>query len=222
MPLNFNHIARYYNILSRLVFGNSIHKAQLQFLDRIPQDSTVLIIGGGSGKFLKEICGLPKSRIKKILYVEYSAEMIRLSKEAIKDIPGSNLVEFRLGTEADIKNEETFDVVITHCFLNLFEGSQLRSVMEKINSHLKPGGIWLFSDFRLGHHSFHKIWQALLIKIMYLFFRITTGLQNKELEKFDELFIEMGLIKKEEKFFYSEMIYAAHYIKKSRPFNASS
>ncbi|HXA02171.1 MAG TPA: class I SAM-dependent methyltransferase [Cytophagaceae bacterium] len=225
MLLNFDHIARYYNILSTIVFGSSIHKAQLQFLDRIPENSNVLIIGGGSGKFLKEFCCWPvggqsremliKSRIKKILYVEYSAEMIRLSKEAIGVIPENKLVEFRLGTEADLRNDEVFDVVITHCFLNLFEGLQLRSVMNKINSHLTPGGIWLFSDFRISSNRFHKIWQGLLTKIMYLFFRITTGLQNKNLEKFDDLFIAMQLIKVEEKFFYAKMISAVHYQKGS-------
>jgi tRNA (cmo5U34)-methyltransferase len=223
MSLNFDHIAKYYNILSKVIFGNAIHKAQLQFLDTIPQASTVLIIGGGSGKFLKEFCCWPvggqaremliKSRIKKILYVEYSAEMIRLSKEAIRDIPESSIVEFRLGTEANISSEETFDVVITHCFLNLFAGLQLRSVMQKINSHLKPGGAWLFSDFRISSNKFHKIWQNLLLKIMYFFFRVTVGLQNKKLEKFDGIFINMDFIKKAEQFFYLEMISAAHYQK---------
>src|SRR4051812_8308924 len=103
MPLNFDHIARYYNILSIIVFGNAIHKAQTQFLDRIPDGSSVLIIGGGSGKFLREM--LIKRRFNKILYVEYSAEMIRLSKEAIRNFPENNLVEFRLGTEASIYSE---------------------------------------------------------------------------------------------------------------------
>jgi tRNA (cmo5U34)-methyltransferase len=211
MTLNFDHIARYYNILSRIVFGNAIHKAQLQFLDRIPESSSVLIIGGGSGKFLREI--LMKCQVKKILYVEHSAEMVRFSKKAIEGISQGSLVEFRLGTEADIGDEKIFDIVITHFFLNLFSGQQLRSAMNNINFHLKPGGIWLFSDFRISSNWFHKIWQTLLLKIMYLFFRITTGLQNKTLEKFDDSFSQMKFLKVEEKFFYAGMISAVHYQK---------
>jgi tRNA (cmo5U34)-methyltransferase len=211
MLLNFDLVARYYNILSRIVFGSSIHNAQIQFLDSIPQDSNVLIIGGGSGKFLREL--LLKCTVKKILYVEHSPKMIYLSRKMIEDIPERQLVEFRQGTEADIGNEEMFDVVITHCFLNLFARLPLQTLMTKINSHLKAGGVWLFSDFRISSNSFHKIWQALLLKTMYLFFRITAGLQNKTLEKFDDFFATISLVKVKEKFFYAAMINSVLYKK---------
>jgi spermidine synthase len=190
-----------------LVFGHSIHKAQIEFLSEVPQNSNVLIIGGGSGKFLRDL--LIKSPVMKVVYIESSAKMIKLSREAIRDVHGSDRVEFRTGTESDIRDEELFDVVITHFFLNLFHGTDLRNVAGKLYSHLKPGGIWLFSDFRINNNGLRRIWQNLLLRIMYLFFKITTGLMNNTLESFNTLFHAIGLVKVHEKFFYAGMISAS-------------
>src|SRR3954467_9940136 len=100
MSANFNFIARYYNFLSGLIFGKSIHKAQLFYINQIPDDAIVLIVGGGSGKFLYDF--LLRKRVNKILYVESSAEMLRLSEAKIKDISHRHIVEFRSGTHEDI------------------------------------------------------------------------------------------------------------------------
>jgi tRNA (cmo5U34)-methyltransferase len=208
---NFDHIAPYYNLLAKLVFGNSIHKAQLQFLDEIAPNSDVLVIGGGSGKFLRDL--LLRCKVRRILYVESSAEMIRASKKAISGIKQSACVEFLTGTEADIPADTFFDVVITHCFLNVFHGEELRNLVKELLAHLKPGGLWLFSDFRISSHWFHRIWQRGLISLMYCFFRVTAGLKNKTLENFDKLLGSMKLIKLEEKFFHGGMINSVCYRK---------
>jgi tRNA (cmo5U34)-methyltransferase len=211
VPSDFDHIAPYYNLLSRLVFGSSVHRAQLQYLDKISSEANVLIIGGGSGRFLKDV--LLNRQFKKILYIESSAEMIRLSKEAIAGVEQSDHVEFITGTQADIPNAAMFDVVITHCFLNVFQGDALKEVMHKLESHLKPGGFWLFSDFRISSHGSHRIWQRVLIRLMYFFFRITAGLKSNTLENFDEMFSSMKVIKLKEKVFYAGMISSACYRK---------
>jgi tRNA (cmo5U34)-methyltransferase len=211
MSGNFDRIAPYYNQISKLVFGNSIHQAQIQFLDKLPSQATVLIIGGGSGRFLKDL--LLNTQVKKVLYIEGSAEMIRLSKKAIAGIEQSDRVAFITGTQADIPDAAMFDVVITHCFLNVFQGDDLKELANKLESHLKPGGFWLFSDFRISSHGFHGIWQRALLWLMYLFFRITAGLKNSRLESFDELFSAMRVIRLEENFFYAGMISSACYRK---------
>ncbi|MFL5729548.1 MAG: class I SAM-dependent methyltransferase [Cytophagaceae bacterium] len=211
MAANFDFIASYYDSLSRLVFGDSIHRSQMQFLNTIPENSKVLIIGGGSGRFLKDL--LLKFQVRNVLYVEHSAEMIRLSKKAIVNIQGSSAVQFRHGTEEDLKADEVFDVVITPFIFNLFERKQLSAFAGKLNLHLKQGGIWLFSDFKISENRFHKVWQKLLLKTMYIFFKYIAGLKNSRLEKFDDAFNEMGLVKMEDRFFYAGMIYSAWYRK---------
>ena len=140
--------------------------------------------------------------------------MIRLSRKSIAGIEQSDRVEFITGTEVDIPDAAMFDVVITHCFLNIFQGDTLKQIAHKLESHLKPGGSWLFSDFRLNSYGFHRIWQRTLICLMYIFFRITAGLKNSTLENFNELFGSMQVIKLEEKFFYAGMISSACYRKK--------
>ncbi|RZL54089.1 MAG: methyltransferase type 12, partial [Pedobacter sp.] len=72
---NYDKIANQYDTLSRLVFFKSQVNAQINQLHNIPKDSSVLIVGGGTGWILEEIVKLHPSGIK-IIYVEISAKML--------------------------------------------------------------------------------------------------------------------------------------------------
>lgn len=201
---NFNYISGFYDSLGFLVFGNSLKNSQLHFLSKIPPNSKVLVVGGGTGWFLEEL--LKTNSIKEVLYIESSSEMMRLSQKRVEGNNHETEIKFINSPLEKISLQEKFDVIITNYFLDLFNEEQLKIIVPKLYSHLNTNGLWLISDFKISPKTFHKAWQRCLLKIMYLFFRITSGVEATHLSDFHILLEELKLKKiNSEEFFYGMM-----------------
>jgi len=203
---NFDSVASVYDQLARLVFGKAIDRAQDCLLDQIPPLATVLIFGGGSGRVAEQV--LLTNPQAKITYIEASQKMLDLTKDRLKDFPHSQ-VDLILGSEQFLlKFHDQFDVVITQFILDVYERADLQKVMALIDQSLKQSGKWIFADFILSSRWYRRWWQWLLVKIMYLFFAITAGLQARSLLDFRANFNDLGWEVKECKLFYADMISA--------------
>jgi len=77
---NYNGIAKFYDMLSRIVFQKSIIKAQVYLIQFISEGDKIIIVGGGTGWILEEISRLEKKNIS-VVYVEKSSAMIDLAKK---------------------------------------------------------------------------------------------------------------------------------------------
>ena len=204
MSANFDRVAPFYDRLAQWVFGDSIRASQAYFLKEIRQGSKVLILGGGTGNILQDLDQL--ARKMQVTYLESSGEMLRLSREKL---PFKFLsVRFIQGTEKNIPPGE-FDVVITAFFLDVFDESKLPEIMETLYDHLANGGIWLQTDFTRTRVP----WQRLLVKGMYLFFRVFTNLPGKKLLDFSSRFSQFNLKMKAYHHFFSNMIMTVVYEK---------
>jgi tRNA (cmo5U34)-methyltransferase len=193
----FDAIAKMYDGLARIVFGRSIRNAQLYFLNQIPIDADILILGGGTGWILNEILKLNPSC--RIWYVEASAQMISRSK---KRAEGYSNIYFVHGTEDDIPSAQNFDVVITNFYLDLFANEKLPEVIDKILPRLKTDFRWLATDFI----DEGKWWQRTMLKLMYSFFAITANIASRQLPDWCVIFENSGLHQIDSKLFYSGFI----------------
>ena len=72
---NFDSIAPFYDFLVKLVFGKKIWEAQRTHLNEIPENGSVLILGGGPGRILES---LPANI--NVTYLELSSKMIERAK----------------------------------------------------------------------------------------------------------------------------------------------
>ena len=201
-PGGFDRIATVYDRLARLVFGDAIQKAQEYFLNDIPLESKVLILGGGTGAFLAKL--LEWQPTCEVWYIEASEKMLKLSEEKANH---SDRVYFIHGTENSIPSEIQFDVVITNFYLDLFSDELLDSVLEKIQKVCKPDTVWLVTDFIYGK----KWWQFVLLKIMYFFFQITCGIETTRLPNWNQGLLRRSLIKKKSELFFGKFIEATVY-----------
>src|SRR5690606_36541140 len=105
----FNRVARYYDVLKRIIFGTSIDDCQVYYLTALPDEGNILIVGGGSGAMLAAL--LDARPACSIWYVEASSEMIRMADARIH--PGArHRVAFVHGTNEELPTGVRFDCVI--------------------------------------------------------------------------------------------------------------
>lgn len=173
MPANYDNSAWFYDKLSRLVYGDALIKAQVYLVQFIPENATVLIVGGGSGWILEEIAKIHPAGLR-ITYVEVSSKMIALAK---KRNAGGNEVTFSNKAVEDLSFETGFDLVLTPFLFDSFSYQTMKSVFEHIHALLRPAGIWLYSDFR----STGKWWQQVMLKTMLKFFKLVCNIEASQL-----------------------------------------
>ncbi|MHB8261402.1 MAG: class I SAM-dependent methyltransferase [Bacteroidia bacterium] len=198
---NYNSIARFYDVLSKLVFNSSIQKAQIGLLPLIPAKCKLLIVGGGTGWILEEITKLYPSNLE-ITYIDSSSKMIKYAK---KRSYASNNIRFMEATIESISLQaNSFDIIITSFFADGFSQLNWQQVFTKLDASLQPKGIWLYTDFQLNAQS--PLWQRLLIKLLYLFFKITCRIQTQQLPAVEGCFSSYELISK--RMYFSNFIIA--------------
>lgn len=183
--INFDSVAPFYDRLSKWVFGNKIKSAQIDSLSFIPSGSKILIVGGGTGWILEEISKIHPLGLM-ITYIDNSSKMIQLSKKrslAFNDVEFINeLIE---NVKLDLK---MYDVILTPFLLDCLVQNELEAVFRKMENSLKHNGIWIDVDFYLTTNS--NLWHKILIRLMYLFFKITCNVQSSRLPNTKNYFAE--------------------------------
>lgn len=196
----FNTIAPYYDRLAKIIFGNAIVKAQADNLDLISANANVLVLGGGTGKWLGEL--LQINGTCRIWYIEASSIMLA---EAVKINSGWDRIEFIHGTHEDIPVID-FDVVITHFFVDMFSKGQLSLLTEGLIKKMNSGGLWLVADFVN-----QKLWHRLFLKLMYFCFRVVGAIELKSLVNWDEVIRSKSFLIKKSTTYYGDFIHSNVY-----------
>ncbi|MCW3108892.1 MAG: hypothetical protein JWQ09_3398 [Segetibacter sp.] len=207
MKGNYNNVATFYDRLSRFIFGDAIVNAQKLLVQSIDANSTILIIGGGTGWILEEIAKKHSEGLH-ITYVEISEKMIALSKK--RDF-GSNKVIFINKSIQDIQINQRFDIVITPFLLDNFSTGTTNIVFGKVHQCLLPDGLWLFADFQLTKDT--HFWQKTLLKTMYFFFKFLCGIEANRLPDTNTLFEKYQYKKLSSKSFFKNFICSLVYKK---------
>jgi ubiquinone/menaquinone biosynthesis C-methylase UbiE len=207
MAANYNNSAWFYDRLSRLIYGNALINAQVYLLQYIPAGSNILIIGGGTGWILEEITKIHPAGLN-ITYVEVAPAMMGLSQ---KRRIGLNKVIFMNNAVESIALQPGFDVIITPFLFDNFKEQTLQKVFEHIHPSIKPKGLWLNADFQLTG----KWWQQLLLKSMFLFFRILCCIEASSLPDIEQQFEKYSYESIAGAFFYGDFIISKVYRKKA-------
>jgi ubiquinone/menaquinone biosynthesis C-methylase UbiE len=202
---NYDNSAWFYDRLSRVVFGRALIKAQTTFLHLIPANARVLIAGGGTGWIIEELAKIHPSGLH-ITYVELSKNMLALAR---KRNVGNNTVIYINAPVEDAGLNQSFDALITPFLLDSLPVPVLHKVISTCYSLLKPGSLWLNTDFQLSG----KWWQKPLLNSMYLFFKIIGCVDTVELPEIKKQFVVQGLKPINEQVFFGEFIVSMVYRK---------
>ncbi|KAA9356729.1 class I SAM-dependent methyltransferase [Larkinella humicola] len=195
----FDGIAPFYDALSRLVFGNSLRKAQVYWLGSVPQKADILVLGGGSGWLLSRILAVCDPR--SVLYIDASPVMISLAKKEVKN---DSRVIFRVGTETAIWPGDGVDVLFTPFVLDLFTEERLQTqLLPRLLDCLHRDGYWFCCDFDQPVYG----WQRLLLWAQYRFFRTLSHIEAHRLPHWLTLLNSLPSLRPvESKAFFGKMI----------------
>lgn len=187
----FDRLAPFYDLLAAVGMSGQIHRSQVALLPRSPRASRALIVGGGTGRFLAE--ALQRGCVERAVSIDSSAAMNRATEGRLRRLGLSPRAELRHGGLECLGPLERFDLVVTHCFLDLFDEQELRGVVARLADCLPPGGHWLFSDFALGGGGASGMARRAIVGSLYSFFRLTCRIKARHLPDFDAAFAREGL-----------------------------
>lgn len=200
--MNYNLIAPFYDLLSRIAFLNQQQKAHELILKYIKPDQRILWIGGGSGWFLKSLDSLQMNLI--IDYVENSEVMIRKAKSVeVKNLE----IHFIQEDAFQYAYIKSYDIIITAFFFDHFEEEQCQPLILQLDQTLNKKGLWFFVDFVQQQN----YWQKMITQSMIYFFRVVAQIKTKKFPPLNNAFENYEVV--EEKHYFLQYIVARIYRK---------
>ena len=76
---------------------------------------------------------------------------------------------------------KTFDLIVTHFFLDCFGTPQVGNTVAKLAQAAAPNAIWLLADFSIPKAGFARSHARAWLAVMYWFFRCVAGIEAHEL-----------------------------------------
>jgi ubiquinone/menaquinone biosynthesis C-methylase UbiE len=176
--VNFDRIARHYHWLETVTFGNQLQRARVAFLDQIGSPKRALIAGEGNGHFLDELLRVFPS--VELDCVDASARMLELAR----DRAGKNQAHLRFLHEDLLTwspEENGYDLIVTHFFLDCFEESEVETIVDKLARSATQSAVWLLADFSVPSTSLARLHARAWLWSMHHFFRMVAGISARHL-----------------------------------------
>jgi SAM-dependent methyltransferase len=157
--------------MERLGLGRALERRRRWYLPELGNARRALVLGDGDGRFLSDL--LRGNSVVRADYVDLSGRMLELARKKA----GTGRVEYRKADAltATFRPGE-YDLIATHFFFDCFDQTELDVLIERVANAAKPGVRWIVSEFRTPNFP-----ARVLVRALYLFFRITTGLRTRRL-----------------------------------------
>lgn len=195
---NFDRIARWYQVLEYLTLGRWLERTRFHFLPRIHSVQNALVLGDGDGRFLARLLNNHSS--VHATAVDTSAVMLDLLSARCR----SDAVRLHIVHENVLDyvpdHHDRYDLVVTHFFLDCLTEQQVNQLVEQLAPVLSPNAIWLFSDFQIPPGKL-TIPAKLLVRSLYLAFRLLTRLDVTALPDHASAFKRAGLVRSDQQKF---------------------
>ncbi len=210
--MSFDRIAPHYRWIETLAFGNALQRARILWIREIPRPKRALIVGEGNGRFLCELLRAhPKIDVD---CIDASHNMLRIARSRVERKCPESLPHVRF-LQRDILRwspRRSYDLLVTHFFLDCFQHDQLEEIMAKLSAAVSAGAVWLLADFTIPTNRFAR-WHALTwLCAMYTFFRAVAGITAHRIVEPTSLMAADRFVRTKEKSFRWRMIKSEAYV----------
>lgn len=180
--MNCDSIASSYRWIEHTAFGGALQQRRVAFLPEVAAARRVLLLGDGDGRFLEKL--VRQNSQVHVDYVDLSGRMLELARTRA----GIQRVTYHQADALEIAlPERGYDLIVTHFFLDCFDDAAAARLVERIAQAACPRALWLVSEFREC-----AFWTEPLLAVLYLFFRLTTGLRTRRLIDHHPLLARQG------------------------------
>jgi SAM-dependent methyltransferase len=190
---NFDRIARPYRWLEYITLGNALENCRRRYLSQLLDRRNALVLGDGDGRFTCKL--LTANPDIAVVAIDISATMLQLLRQRCE--ASTHDANTRLHTHQanalTFPLEGSYDLIVTHFFLDCLTQSQLDSLIARLTPHLRPKTLWLLSDFRVPT-GLMRLPARFFIRTLYLAFRLLTGLRTTRLPDFATSLNRAGLL----------------------------
>jgi len=185
--MSFDVLAPHYRWMELVCAGEKLQCCRTAHLAHVLTARHILILGEGNGRFLVA-CRRQYPRAV-ITVVDASVRMIELARRRLS----------RQGVEADrihficadaltwTPPAGTFDLIVTHFFLDCFRRDQLELLIPKLARAAAPDAHWLLADFQTAAAGWRRRRSRVILWLMYRFFIAATRLPARTLTRPDGL-----------------------------------
>ncbi|HWB07391.1 MAG TPA: class I SAM-dependent methyltransferase [Verrucomicrobiales bacterium] len=179
--MSFDSLAPFYQTMETVCAGGKLHRCRTAWLPHIPVPRSILLAGEGHGRSL-EAC-LRRFPGAKIVAVDASPRMLAKARDRLKRRKlDTSRVQF---VQADLLQWQpapgTFDLIVTHFFLDCFTADQLAAVIPRLAAAGKPDAQWLLADFQIASSGPARWRSRCIVKLLYTFFRVFARLPASRL-----------------------------------------
>lgn len=173
MTRSFDRLARPYKILESICFGSALQSARESCLPFLHRCERGLLIGDGDGRFSAEL--LKRNRQIRLDSIDISPAMLALARKRASE--NANRLSCKQADAVDFEYPKSaYDFIGLHFCLDCFEQKEVDHLVANLADALRPNGMIAYSDFSDAVH-----WQRLVVRLLYLCFRATTGLKTRRL-----------------------------------------
>jgi len=199
---NFDRIARPYRWLEYLFFGPMLERCRFCRIPPLasarPRPRRALVLGDGDGRFLARL--LASNPMLHADVVDRSPAMLHLLEARVSAVHARDRIHIHLTDALAYAPTGTYDLVVTHFFLDCFTTEEVCSLAEIIRPHLSPNALWLISEFAIPS-GLAALPAKSIVTSLYAAFRLITGLRTRTLPDHDAALTHSGFALQDRKYF---------------------
>ncbi len=177
-PVDFNRIARPYRWLEYFSFGPMLERCRFYQIPQLASARRALVLGDGDGRFLARL--LAANPLLRADAVDQSPAMLRLLQARVDAVSACDRISIHQIDALAFTPTGSYDLVVTHFFLDCFSTEEINRLAETIRPHLTPNALWLASEFATPSGPASLPARA-IVSFLYAAFRVITGLRTRTL-----------------------------------------
>lgn len=176
---NFDRVSRLYRWAEYLALGPLLRRTREQFLPRLTETRRALLLGDGDGRFAAAL--LRRAPPVRVHAVDSSGAMLQLLQQRCDRAGAGARLTVQQGDVLEASAPKDCDLIVTHFVLDCLTQAEVETLVLRLAQQVSPPCRWLVSEFGLPRPRLARLAAALYLRLLYLAFRLLTGLRVQQL-----------------------------------------